>query len=118
LELPLPRNAQKRKTKLRGKSDARLVGSSNKGRRENKNDESDVHLQPQNKSSHSLHFIFIFVVFIDFVYRVFGRFVTRGVQKHGGGGESGLIKKKNWAFFFPLPRLFSSILFIAFLVVS
>jgi hypothetical protein len=74
-----------------------------KGGRENKNDESDVHLpQPQKQSRYLLHFNFIF--FHRFVYRVFGRFVKRRVQKHDiffrKIRPSGLITK-NVAFFSP-----------------
>jgi hypothetical protein len=77
-----------------------------KGGRENKVDESDVHLpQPPKKSSYLLRFVFIFIFIfsIDFFYRVFGRFVTRGVQKHEKTFHkipSGLITK-NVAFFSP-----------------
>jgi hypothetical protein len=59
--------------------------ASYKGGREKKNDESEGHL-PQNKkkSSHLLYFIFIFIVIFYrfFLKAFFGRFVTRGVEKH------------------------------------
>jgi hypothetical protein len=50
-----------------------------KGPREKQNDESDVHLpQPQPQQKAVTYFLFL----NRFVYRVFGRFVTRGLQKH------------------------------------
>jgi hypothetical protein len=88
-----------------------------------KNDESGVHLpQLQNKSSYLLYFIFISFFIIDFFYRVFGRFVTRGVQKRDKNffqkNSSGLITKN--AAFVPLVVFFSPSVvlldfFIAFL---
>jgi hypothetical protein len=50
----------------------------NKGRREEKNNESDIHVpQPQNKSSYLL----ASPPPPYFFYRVFGRILTRGVKK-------------------------------------
>jgi hypothetical protein len=48
-----------------------------------KNDEIDVHLpQPPNKSSYLLTSFYCLFYCLLFIYRVSGRFVTRGVQKH------------------------------------
>jgi hypothetical protein len=61
-------------------------------------------------------FLFLFLFFMDFCKAFFGRFVTRGVQKHEKKNRknlSGLITKNAGffpPFFFPpLPRLFCSI---------
>jgi hypothetical protein len=100
-----------------------------KGRREKKNDESDVHLpQRQKKSSYLLYFIFIFIfIFYRFFLKaLFGRFVTRGVQKHE---KNFFPKKPIWAhhkkcgffslrFFFFTLGCFVRFFFIAFLGVS
>jgi hypothetical protein len=55
-----------------------------KGGRKKQNDESDVHLpQPRKKSSYLLYLFLFFIGFFNrLFYRVFGRFVTRRVQKH------------------------------------
>jgi hypothetical protein len=71
-----------------------------KGRRGKKNDESDVHLpQRQKKSSYLLllRFIFVFIFLSTFFKAFFGRFVTRGVQKHGKTFFSKTRKKSIWA---------------------
>jgi hypothetical protein len=65
------------------------------------------------------------IVLIVFLKAFFGRFVTRGVQKHGGKKSKKSISahhKKcgffSLRFFFFLPRLFCSFFLIAFLGVS
>jgi hypothetical protein len=73
------------------------------GRREKQNDGSDVHLpQPQNKV---ITFVIVFLI------ALFGRFVTRGVQKH----DNCFSKKSIWAhykkcgYFFSLSRFLFSL---------
>jgi hypothetical protein len=79
--------------------------------------------QPQNKKQpQPLALFYFYLFFIYFFYRIFGCFVTRGVQKHekqilGWKKTSGLITHhKKCGFFFLrffsfLPRLFCSIFF-------
>jgi hypothetical protein len=70
----------------------------------------------------SVLFLCLFLFFIDFLNALFGRFVTRGVQKHEKTTFFGKIhlgsSQKMWRFFRPflfvlffLPRLFDSIFF-------
>jgi hypothetical protein len=78
-----------------------------KGGQEKRADESDVQLpQPQKKVV--AHFFFIFLLLCRIFYRVLGRFVRRGVQKHEEKkchkNPSGLITKNVGVFssvFFP-----------------
>jgi hypothetical protein len=74
---------------------------------------------PPPKSSYLLNFYLFICFHLDFSYRVFGRFVTRGVKKYGGNPSGH--QKQSVAFFppsFSLPRFFLLDFFIAFLDVS
>jgi hypothetical protein len=82
-----------------GRGVGKSVGRFLQGPREKKRMKVNVHLlQRKKKSSYLLYFIFIFIVFFHrFVLtQFFGRFVTRGVQKHEKKirkNPSGLITK-------------------------